>query len=172
MFSTNFMGSSSPSLVTQTIDVARNKSALLKRNSVFTQYQTMVNNVACKMVRDLDQLKNIIIISATAYHQHVEHKFFRGQGRKRASVLIDKVNESNNVDAVLSALEMAIQSGNENDDSLKVYLFKGIKQGFSEKDDINLYLSFGQSISTFLMRLINEAYAHTDRAEPRVTKGQ
>lgn len=146
--------SNSPSSQFLAREAAQNRACMYQLEI----YNDFINGVVKKMISEFDNLKSVLEKAVTAYLNEIEHKFFRKDGYKRALTLNKNIIEANNILELVLALEEAIKTGNEDDDSLKTFLFKSINLNFCNKNHFKFYPpSFRTFSSTsFLKKLIRE----------------
>lgn len=113
----------------------------------------LIKIAATTILSEFDKLKNTLEIAVTAYLKEIEYKFFRNDGQERAQALNKKITESNNISELIPALEEVIKKGNEDDDSLKTFLFKSINLNFC---DNKIYPFYAVRYTDLLKMIIKE----------------
>lgn len=118
------------------------------------KYDVFEEKLISKFLSNLDNAKSALLIAVKDYLKKINGEWFRGTGRQRGTVFLNKLNEAKNFVELIAALKIAIKDGNENYDSLKTYIYNMINSKFADNQLSSFYDSIFHTYKFFLNGLI------------------
>lgn len=127
-----------------------------EREKEKVKYDFLINKAVNKMLSNFPDFKLAIGKFVNNYLNEIEYKFFRSAGKERARDLLTKIHKATCFSDIFSEVKEKIKEGNEEVDSLKSFLFRGIDRKYCE-NKADRFDYFPLSRKAFLNDIIQEA---------------
>lgn len=120
-----------------------------------------ITTVAKKISSEMSEFKTILQSATSQYQKEIQNKYFRNTGRARAEKFQQELKDAKQDSDVLKAYETAISAGNQNEDSLKTFIFLEMTKKYWPHDVHNLkstLSTYYSGITYFLEKISKELH--------------